>query len=119
MSACFCEGLTESVFEVFFFTCDSEGFWIESFAFTTPLCLLMPSIPISDTRIPCHSVHGKTGLLCDDTPESFSNAMLRLLRDKRTAKEMGAEGRRRVVELFSLSSFSLRLDATIRDIVKV
>lgn len=63
------------------------------------------------------AVHGSTGLLCDDSPESFAAAMHKLIRNKEWALEMGKEGRRRVIQLFSLSSFAERLDKVIREVV--
>ena len=52
----------------------------------------------------------KTGFLCDPTPESFGEAMLKFVNDKSLAMEMGEEGRCRVVSNFSYKNFRAQLN---------
>ncbi|EKX42369.1 hypothetical protein GUITHDRAFT_74012, partial [Guillardia theta CCMP2712] len=66
---------------------------------------------------PTESVlHEKTGLLCEATEEDFASGMNRMLKDRSWAREMGANGRKRVQENFSLDAFSQRLHEIIRSL---
>jgi hypothetical protein len=58
-----------------------------------------------------------TGYICDPEPESFAKASLEIL--KPDQKEvMGRLGRKRVLENFSLDSFTEKLDSKIKDVMK-
>ncbi len=46
-------------------------------------------------------VHGETGLLVDDRPESVAEALTFVLRDRERAAQMGRAGRRRAEDVFS------------------
>ena len=51
--------------------------------------------------------HGRTGLLADpDRPATFSDALIQLLMDRETAEEMGAAGRRAVLEAHTRRGWS-------------
>ncbi|MGH7860542.1 MAG: glycosyltransferase family 4 protein, partial [Candidatus Binatia bacterium] len=64
--------------------------------------------PVVATRVggvPEIVVEGTTGLLVDPgAPRQLADAAERLLRDERLRSEMGANGRKRVIEDFSLES---------------
>lgn len=45
-------------------------------------------------------VHGETGLLVDDRPESVAGALAEILRDRERAAQMGRAGRRRAEDVF-------------------
>ncbi len=55
-------------------------------------------------------VDGKTGFLCEATPDAFAAAMRRFLRDPVAAGRMGAAGRERARE-FSRAAFGKRLES--------
>ncbi|TXG72858.1 hypothetical protein EZV62_001437 [Acer yangbiense] len=59
-----------------------------------------------------------TGFLCDPTPEEFSLAMAKLIKDPEMAKTMGEEARRHVTESFSTKIFGQRLNQFIVDIAR-
>lgn len=48
---------------------------------------------------------GGTGYLCEPTPQAFGEAMLKLCRERDLVAELGEEGRRRVIALFSFNTF--------------
>lgn len=54
--------------------------------------------------------HEVTGYLCDPTPEEFSAAMLKLVRDPKLTEKMGSEARQHVVESFSTKVFGQHLN---------
>lgn len=59
---------------------------------------------------PLESVaNGETGFLCQPTPESFSAAMERFVREPQLKQAMGEAGRERVVRCFSLQAFTEQL----------
>jgi len=60
----------------------------------------------------------KTGFLCNSDPESFANAIARLIFNRREAKEMGQVGHKHVVDNFSLEAFTDNLNSIIIDLVK-
>ncbi|KAJ3107051.1 Alpha-1,3-mannosyltransferase-like protein [Phlyctochytrium planicorne] len=71
-----------------------------------------PVVAVNDAGPTETIVDGETGFLRPPTPEAFSEAIEKILAlssDKR--KEMGDNGRRRVVDKFTLESFSKRLEA--------
>ncbi|XP_003738936.1 alpha-1,3/1,6-mannosyltransferase ALG2-like [Galendromus occidentalis] len=50
--------------------------------------------------------HNSTGFLCEPTGDAFGRAMLEIATSpRRTVKEMGSAGRKRVVTLFSFEAF--------------
>lgn len=61
--------------------------------------------------------HGVTGLLCEPTPQSFSQAMSLLLGDHTKASSMGWAARQHVQEQFSREIFGLRLNKFITCLV--
>ncbi len=52
---------------------------------------------------------GETGFLQEPTPTAFAEAMSLVARQPRTAREMGAAGRKRAVSTFSRDAFGQRL----------
>ncbi|XP_051576718.1 alpha-1,3/1,6-mannosyltransferase ALG2 [Myxocyprinus asiaticus] len=59
---------------------------------------------------PLESVaHGKTGFLCEPTPECFSEAMQEFVADPKLKQHMGQAGRERVQQRFSLQAFTEQL----------
>lgn len=54
-------------------------------------------------------VNNKTGFLCDPLPTQFSEAMEKFVKDPALKKTMGAAGRTRVLEKFSLEAFTEKL----------
>jgi len=61
---------------------------------------------------------GQTGFLCEPNPEAFATAMRKLLVNPELREQMGASGRKRVKEKFSLQSFSDFLDHVISEMVQ-
>ena len=59
-------------------------------------------------------VDGVTGFLRPPTAEAFADALRVLVEDPARADQMGAAGRERVVERFSLEAFGERLEAVVR-----
>lgn len=62
------------------------------------------ALPVVAPRVgalPETVVHGETGLLIDDTPESVARALAAILGDRARGRAMGAAGRRRAHEVFS------------------
>ena len=57
-----------------------------------------------------------TGLLCAPTPEDFTNAMVKLIQEEDTRKEMGENGREHVQNMFSLDVFAERLEEILLNI---
>jgi len=68
--------------------------------------------------VPDAVVDEVTGLLIPpDDPHRLAAAILRLLRDRDTAGRMGAAGRRRVEESFSLEGFASGVEAVYQDLL--
>jgi glycosyltransferase involved in cell wall biosynthesis len=68
--------------------------------------------------VPDAVVDEQTGLLIPpDDPDRLAAAILRLLRDRSLARRMGAAGRRRVEESFSLDSFASGVAAVYRELL--
>ncbi|KAK3198634.1 hypothetical protein Dsin_022049 [Dipteronia sinensis] len=59
-----------------------------------------------------------TGFLCDPTPQEFSSAMAKLIKDPEMAKTMGEEARQHVTESFSTTIFGQRLNQFLVDIAR-
>lgn len=59
-------------------------------------------------------LHNVTGFLCDPLPTQFAEAMEKIVRDPLLKDAMGAAGRVRVTEKFSLGAFSEQLYQYIR-----
>ncbi|KAJ2357950.1 Alpha-1,3-mannosyltransferase-like protein [Coemansia sp. RSA 2618] len=56
-------------------------------------------------------VHGSTGYLCEHSADAFAAAITRVLRAEDSAwRAMGAAGRARVLEHFSLGAYALKLE---------
>lgn len=67
-------------------------------------------------------VDGRTGFLCEPTPEAFAEAMARLAEPEggagaALAAKMGSAARAHVVDKFSREAFSTQLDGTVRALV--
>ncbi|XP_071725929.1 uncharacterized protein [Rutidosis leptorrhynchoides] len=60
---------------------------------------------------------GETGFLCDPTPQSFSSAMAKFLKDPSLAERMGANARTHVATRFSTKTFGNQLNQYIMDLV--
>ena len=61
---------------------------------------------------------GQTGFLCEPTPEKFSAKMKSFYVEEAEAVKMGEEGRRHVVENFSFSTFTRKLNKIVVDLTK-
>ena len=61
-------------------------------------------------------VVGRTGLLCEPTPDAFAAAITRFVKEPELARRMGAEGRAHVDERFSRERFGDQLDAIVRQL---
>jgi len=61
-------------------------------------------------------VDGETGFLCRPTPESFAEALARLVTDPACAARLGRAGRRRVAEKFSRATFGARFTDVLADV---
>lgn len=61
---------------------------------------------------------GKTGYLCEPTPEAFSLKMKRLCVEEGEARRIGEAGRRHVVDSFSFPAFTTRLNKIVEDLCK-
>jgi alpha-1,3/alpha-1,6-mannosyltransferase len=61
-------------------------------------------------------VVGKTGLLCEASPDAFASAIARFVNEPELARRMGAEGRAHVDERFSRERFGDQLDAIVRQL---
>lgn len=57
---------------------------------------------------------GKTGFLCEPTPNSFAEAMSKIMKDPKLAKILGENGKKRVEELFSFNQFTEKLDKVVK-----
>lgn len=62
-------------------------------------------------------VDGDTGFLCESTPEAFAAAMAALCGDSSRAAVIGAKGKQRARELFSLETFADSLYALVESLV--
>jgi alpha-1,3/alpha-1,6-mannosyltransferase len=60
---------------------------------------------------------GKTGYLCEPNSNSFANAMLKFIKNKKLSVEMGTDGRKRVEKMFSRDSLALKLNAICNDLM--
>ncbi|XP_057967197.1 uncharacterized protein LOC131157230 isoform X1 [Malania oleifera] len=59
-----------------------------------------------------------TGYLCDPTPQEFSSAMAKLIRDPKMAEKMGENARQHVTESFSTKIFGQHLNRYLIDIAR-
>jgi alpha-1,3/alpha-1,6-mannosyltransferase len=64
---------------------------------------------------PTETVTEETGILCDPTPDSFGAAIVKVLAMK--DNKMGENGRKRVVEKFTLDIFSDNLDRMVKEVL--
>ncbi len=62
-------------------------------------------------------VHGQTGWLVDPRPESFADALTRILTDPEAAHRMGQAGWSHVRTHFSRPAFGVRLESSLRALV--
>lgn len=60
---------------------------------------------------------GESGFLCDPTPQSFSLAMAKFLKDPSLAEKMGANARSHVTTTFSTKTFGDQLNQYVVDVV--
>ncbi|KAL0221720.1 hypothetical protein RCL1_001574 [Eukaryota sp. TZLM3-RCL] len=77
---------------------------IESMAAMVPVVAVNSGGPTESV------VDGGTGYLCDPTPESFAQAMAKILTQKEVGKRFGELGRQRAVTMFGLDAFSKALE---------
>ncbi|KAM0040196.1 putative hexosyltransferase [Helianthus debilis subsp. tardiflorus] len=61
---------------------------------------------------------GETGFLCDPSPQSFSLAMAKFLKDPSLAESMGSKARAHVASSFSTKTFGNQLNQYIMDVVE-
>ena len=62
-------------------------------------------------------VDGKTGFLCDGTPEGFAAAMKRIVEEKELANKLGEDARKHVIEKFSFDAFTEQLDYVVNKLL--
>lgn len=62
--------------------------------------------------------NGVTGFLCDPSPQEFSLAMEKFIRDPQMSERMGSKARQHVVESFSTKIFGHRLNQILVDIAR-
>ncbi|KAF7151797.1 hypothetical protein RHSIM_Rhsim02G0051400 [Rhododendron simsii] len=62
--------------------------------------------------------NGVMGFLCDPSPQEFSSAMEKFIRDPQMAERMGFEAQQHVVESFSTKVFGQRLNQILLDIAR-
>uniref|UniRef100_A0A1Q3G0L9 Alpha-1,3/1,6-mannosyltransferase ALG2 n=1 Tax=Culex tarsalis TaxID=7177 RepID=A0A1Q3G0L9_CULTA len=62
-------------------------------------------------------IHDQTGFLCEPTPEQFSAAMAKLVRDRHHGERLGQMGRKRVQQRFSFDAFATKLDNVVTELV--
>lgn len=62
--------------------------------------------------------NGATGFLCEPTPQEFSLAMAKFIRDPQMAERMGIEAHRHVTESFSTKIFGQRLNQYLVDVAR-
>ena len=58
-------------------------------------------------------IDGKTGFLCEPTPEAFAVKMAHFVKTAGAREEMGRAGKRRVVGSFSFAAFTRKLNTTV------
>nr|XP_034990951.1 alpha-1,3/1,6-mannosyltransferase ALG2 [Zootoca vivipara] len=63
-------------------------------------------------------VNNETGFLCDPLPTQFSESMEKFMKDPALKKTMGAAGRTRVLEKFSLEAFTEKLYQYVHSLAK-
>jgi alpha-1,3/alpha-1,6-mannosyltransferase len=57
---------------------------------------------------------GETGILCDPSPQAFSEALANFVAQPERTRDMGMNGRRRVERHFSKETFATQLDAIVQ-----
>ena len=63
-------------------------------------------------------VDGETGYLCQPDPESFANAMNKLIEGgDQLKKTLGDNGHQRVLQNFSFDAFALKLDFFVKQVL--
>ena len=60
--------------------------------------------------------HEKTGFLCESSPNCFSAAMQKFIKDKTLRKTMGENGHDHVVTKFSFSAYTQTLDSIVTNL---
>jgi len=63
-------------------------------------------------------VHGETGLLVNEDPVHFAEAMARIVNNRKEKENFGFKGKKRFVSNFSFTAFSNQLESTILDLVQ-
>ncbi|HML18054.1 MAG TPA: glycosyltransferase family 4 protein [Bryobacteraceae bacterium] len=69
------------------------------------LAAMSAGVPVIASRVgglPEAVEHERTGILAENRPEDFADAITRLLRDPELAREMGRRGRERVERMFTI-----------------
>jgi glycosyltransferase involved in cell wall biosynthesis len=79
---------------------------------------LAQGLPIVSTTLGCEGIAVEPGrhLLIADTPESFAQATIRLLEDKRLANELGYNGRQLVQSTYDFRVACRPLDVLYRQV---
>ncbi|GJD08727.1 Alpha-1,3/1,6-mannosyltransferase ALG2 [Galdieria sulphuraria] len=62
-------------------------------------------------------IDGETGLLCEDSPEDFACAIVKLLEDEKWAQKLGEEGFLRVKRRFSREALANQLDDMVSELI--
>ena len=66
---------------------------------------------------PTESVlHGKTGYLCNHTPQDFAKCMEKIVNNPKSAINMGIEGRKHVMQTFGRDQLVSQLDTIVNKI---
>lgn len=86
---------------------------VEAMACGTPVIAVNSGGPLESI------VDGETGFLCESSPEAFAAAMAKLCGESNRARaaDIGAKGKQRARELFSLEAFADSLHALVESLV--
>jgi alpha-1,3/alpha-1,6-mannosyltransferase len=87
---------------------------VEAMTYGTPVIAVNSGGPLESVA------HGETGFLCDSSPDAFADAMLQLLGSGSDAhaEQMGARGRARAREMFSLKTFGDTLQKLVEKLLE-
>lgn len=97
------------------YTPDREHFGIvplEAMYAGTPVIAVASGGPLETVK------DGKTGFLCDNTPEAFAGATVKLLQDEFKASAMGKAGHEHVKSNFGLDTFKVSFERLLTKAIK-
>lgn len=78
------------------------------------MCRLTPVVAVSSGG-PLETVlNKKSGFLCEETPESFMNALLQFVQDESLSSRMGAQGRKHVEDTFTFDAMVPQLEGCLQ-----